>query len=117
MSSHHPGGHFAAFYGLKFEDFVAKQETAEKRRDGDGTVPIYLPYIYYIFCHKNQPNVDPMGDGCDGFGFDSSSELARNGKEQRPREKIPGNDEGFGTTWRIIPFSKWLVTIVSKSPK
>ena len=23
----------------------------------------------------------------------------------------------FATTWRIIPFSKWLITMVSKSPK
>ena len=35
-----------------------------------------------------------------------------------PPEGVLGMFSGGGmSTWRIIPFSKWLITMVSKSPK
>ena len=40
------------------------------------------------------------------------------GREHLEVMKSPGVGDGWlGYTWRIIPFSKWLITIVSKSPK
>ena len=45
MSSHHLGGHFAAFYGLKFEDVDGQ---ANKRLKNEGMVMAPFPYIYHI---------------------------------------------------------------------